>query len=164
MQNAGQADPCAQVPGIGGDGERGLGGSLKQDAIDHPLVLIGNVGDLRWQGEDQMVVGHGQQLGLASFQPLLGHRPLTLGAMAVAARVISDVSMAAVLAGRDMAAQCRRTAGLDGTHHLELVEAQMTGPGLPEGGTMAAEDIRDLQSLPGHDGLDQAGGNGLGLS
>ena len=77
--------------------------------------------------------------------------------MAVAAGVIGDVGMAAVPASRDMAAQRRRSAVLDGTHHLELAEAQVTGPGLPEGGTVGAEDIRNLQSLPGHDAAGSGG-------
>jgi hypothetical protein len=37
MQHGGDADPGAQMPGIGGDGERGLGGGLEQQVINHRL-------------------------------------------------------------------------------------------------------------------------------
>src|ERR1700747_869544 len=49
-----------------------------------------------------------------------------------------------------MAAQRRRTAALDCRHHLQLVEADMAGMGLTPCRTMAAEDIRDLQSRARH--------------
>ena len=52
--------------------------------------------------------------------------------MSVAARVISDLHVGAllVLAARDMAAERCRAAVLDRRHHLELAEADMAGIGL----------------------------------
>jgi Putative transposase len=35
------ADPGAEAPGIGGDGERRLGRRLHQEVVDHALVLVG---------------------------------------------------------------------------------------------------------------------------
>jgi hypothetical protein len=61
------------------------------------------------------------------------------------------MAMAALLAGREVPAEHRRAAGLDRRHDLELAEAQMTGPGAPPGRPVGAEDIRDFQSLAGHD-------------
>ena len=58
--------------------------------------------------------------------------------------------MGAVLAARDMAAEGCRAAALDRRHHLELVEADMAGMGLTPCRTMAAEDIRNLQSRARH--------------
>jgi len=49
-----------------------------------------------------------------------------------------------------MAAECRGSAALDRTYHLELAEAHMTGIGNTPGGAMVAEDIRDLQPWTGH--------------
>jgi hypothetical protein len=43
--------------------------------------------------------------------------------MPVAAGIIGDAGMAAVLASRDMAAKLRRAAGFDGGHRFELSEA-----------------------------------------
>jgi hypothetical protein len=47
--------------------------------------------------------------------------------------------MVAVLTSRDMAAERRGAAALDGAHHLELAEAQMTGMGSTPGGAVGAE-------------------------
>jgi hypothetical protein len=55
-----------------------------------------------------------------------------------------------VFAARDMAAERRRAAALDRTHHLQLVEAHMAAVGLTPGGTVIAEDVRDLQSWSNH--------------
>ena len=59
------ADACAQVLRIGGDGQQRLGGDVEQQAVDHGLVLVGDVGDRRRQREDHVVVLHRQQIGLA---------------------------------------------------------------------------------------------------
>ena len=56
-----------------------------------------------------------------------------------------------VLAACDMAAERHRTAALDRTHHLQLVEAHMAAVGLAPGGTVVAEDVRDLQSWSSHE-------------
>ena len=61
----------AQMLGIGGDGEQRLGGDVEQQAVDHGLVLVGDVGDRRRQREDHVVVLHRQQIGLARLEPAL---------------------------------------------------------------------------------------------
>ena len=55
-----------------------------------------------------------------------------------------------VLAACDVAAERRRAAALDCTHHLQLVEAHMAAVGLTPRGTVIAEDVRDLQSWSNH--------------
>jgi len=118
VKHGGDADAGAQVLGIGGDGERGLCRRLEQEIVDHRLVLVSNVGDRTWQREHQVEVGHGQQLGLALGEPFLGSCTLALRAMPVAARVVGDERVCAVLAARDMAAEHRRAAAYDRCHHL----------------------------------------------
>ena len=80
--------------------------------------------------------------------------------MSIAARVIGDLRIAAVLvlAARNMAAERCRAAVLDRRHHLELAEADMAGIGLAPCRSMAAEDIRDLQRWTGQDVGRYAGG------
>src|SRR6516164_1085506 len=97
-----------------------------------------------------MKVRHRQQLGLALGQPFLRGRALTFGAMAVAAAVIGDERMRAVLAACDMAAERRRAAALDGRHHFELVETDVAGISASPRRPVVAEDIRDLQYWAGH--------------
>ena len=57
----------------------------------------------------------------------------------------------AVLAARDVAAESRRAAALDGAHHLHLAEAHVAAVGVTPRGAVVAEDVRDLQSGTGHD-------------
>ena len=54
----------------------------------------------------------------------------------------------AVLAARDVSAECRRPAALDRTHHLHLLEADVTAVGITPRAAVIAEDVRDLQTRP----------------
>jgi len=70
--------------------------------------------------------------------------------MSVAAGVVGDKRVRAVLAARDMAAEGRRAAALDRRHDLQLVEAHMASVGLTPRRSVVAEDTRDLQSRARH--------------
>src|SRR4249920_2453621 len=72
------------------------------------------------QREHDVEVRDGQQLGLALLHPCERLRALALGTMPVAAGVIGDRRVRAVLAAHNMAAESRRAAALDRRHHLEL--------------------------------------------
>jgi hypothetical protein len=157
VQHQGHADTRPQVLGVGGDGEQGFGGSRKQQAVDHRLVVIGDLPDRCWQGEDHVVVLHRQQVCHPGGQPLLGNGPLTLGAMTVATGVVGDLAVAAVGALRDMAAERCGAAALDGRHHLQLAEAQVPGLLPAPSGAVVAEDVRDLQGLAWHGRPKRAG-------
>src|SRR5436305_1831253 len=45
VEHGRQSDAGADVLGVGGDGDQGLGGGFEQQVIDDGLVLIGDVGD-----------------------------------------------------------------------------------------------------------------------
>src|ERR1700681_4097123 len=105
-----------------------------------------------------MEVRHRQQLGLALGEPFPCCGALALRAMPVTAAVVSDDLMGAIFAAHEMAAQRRRAAALDGSHHLQLVEAHMAGIGLPPCRSVVAEDIRDLQRWTGHGAVTLAAG------
>jgi hypothetical protein len=70
--------------------------------------------------------------------------------MPVAAGVVGDERVRALLAARHMAAECRRAAALDRRHDLELTEAHTAGVGFTPRRSMAAEDIRDLHRWTRH--------------
>ena len=145
MQDGGDADAGAEMPGVGGNGQHRLRCGAEQQVVDRGLVLQGHRGNLRRQREHDVEVAHGQQVGLALFQPGPRGGALALRAMPVAARVIGDPPMAAVHAGFDVAAERGGPAVLDGRHDLELGQAQMPGMGSPVAGPGAAEDIGDLE-------------------
>ena len=150
MEHGENADAGAEMLGIGGDGEHGLGRGLEQDAVDCGPVLVGYIGDLSRQREHDVEVRHRQQLGLALGEPFLGRRPLALRAVPVAAAVVGDDGVRTLLAACDMAAERCRAAVLDRTHDLHLVEADVPGVGSAPRRPMVAEDIRDLQRWTGH--------------
>ena len=60
MQDRGDADPRAEVLGIGCDGEQGLGRSLEQDAVNDALVLVGDIGDPCGQREHDVEIRDGE--------------------------------------------------------------------------------------------------------
>ena len=85
----------------------------EQDVVDDRLVLQRDGGDRRRHGEDDVEVRHRQQLGLAISEPLRAGQTLALRAVPVAAGIVGDAGLAAILAALDMAAERRRPAGLD---------------------------------------------------
>ena len=64
--------------------------------------------------------------------------------MPIAAAVVGNAPVPAVLAGIDVAAECRRAAVLDRRHDLELGQAEMTGLDSTIAGAFSSEDIGDL--------------------
>src|ERR1700738_5376526 len=100
--------------GIGCNGEHGLGLGFEQQVVDHGLVLIGDIRDPSRQREYYVIVRDRQQLGLALSQPFPRRRALALRAMPVAAGVVGDDGVRALLATLDVAAERRRAAALEG--------------------------------------------------
>jgi hypothetical protein len=68
----------------------------------------------------------------------------------VAAGVVGNGRIGAVLAARDMAAEGCRAAVLDRRHHLQLLKADMAGVGSAPCRAMVAEDTRNLQRRARH--------------
>ena len=92
-----------------------------------------------------MEVADREQVGLAFGEPGACGGTLAPGAVPVAAAIVGDAAVAVVLAGFYMAAERRGAAGLDGGHHLELSQAQMTGVRGTVCGAEPPEDVRHLQ-------------------
>jgi hypothetical protein len=145
VQHGGDANAGAEVLWVGCDRHQGLGRDLEQQVVDDGLVLVGDIGDRTRQREHNMEVWHRQQIGLARGQPVLCRRALALRAVPIAAAVVRDLGVCALLAARDMSAESCAAAALDRRHHLELAEADMAGIGPAPCRPVAAEDVRDLQ-------------------
>ena len=91
MEDGDDADLGAEMLGIGGDRAQRLGGGAEQDAVDDGLVLEGDLGDRRRHGEDDVEVGHRQQIGLARrASHSRARQPLALRTVPVAAGVVGD--------------------------------------------------------------------------
>src|SRR5271165_1747709 len=118
------------MSGVGGDRGQRLGRRPEQEVVDGGLVLERDRADRRRQGEDDVIVGNRQEFGPALGEPLPRRRALALRAVAVAAGVVGDAFVRAVLAALDVSAERGGAAGLDRRHDLQLAEAHMAGVGL----------------------------------
>jgi hypothetical protein len=115
------------MSGVGRNRAQGLGSRLEQDTVDHRLVVIGEVADRCWQGEDQVIVLDRQEVCLAGFKPAPGRTGLTLRTMPVPTRVVGDLGVVAGLALQHMTAQRRAATLFDSRHDLELAETEVAG-------------------------------------
>ena len=153
VEHGGEADARAQMLRVGGDGGQRLRGGPEQEVVDGGLVLERDGADRGRQGEDDVVVGNRQEFGLAVFEPLPRRRGLALRAVAIAAGIVGDPLVRAVLAALDVSAERGRATGLDRRHDLQLGEADVTGVGLAPRRPVGAKDVGDLQGRPRHAAL-----------
>ncbi len=101
------------MPGISGNLDHRISADPHQQIVDLAIVLMCDVGDWLRQREDQMEISDRQQLCLASGQPLLRRAGLAFGAMPIAARVVGDMLMAAIVTMRNMTTERHRSTALD---------------------------------------------------
>ena len=147
VQDGDHAGLGAEVFRVGSDGADRFGRGLEQHVVDDRLVLQGDGGDGRRHRENDMEIRNWQEFGTPVGEPLGPRQPLALGAVPVAARVVGDAGLAAVLAALDMAAERRGAAGHDGGHDTALGLRQMTALRGTESLSVAAEDVRHLERL-----------------
>ena len=145
VEHGGDADPGAKMSGIGRDRHHRLRRRPEQQVVKERRVLPGDVGDHGGQCEHDVEIADRQQVGLALGEPGSRGGALALGAVPVAAAVVGDPKVAAVVAAIDMAAKRRRPAVLDRRHDLELGNAQVTGLNGAIAGPFSSEDIGDLK-------------------
>ena len=93
VEHGGDADACAEVPGIGGDRDHRLGRRPEQQVVNRPPCCAQAMSAISaGSGEDDVEVADRQQVGLARGQPVARRRALALGAMPVAAGVVGDAA------------------------------------------------------------------------
>jgi hypothetical protein len=156
VQDQCHADARAEVARSGGDRAQRLGGEIEQQAINDLLVGVGDVADEGREGEDHVVVVHGQQVRSPSLEPASRGAALALGAVAVATGVVGDLGLRTGRAAQHVPTQSGAATALDGGHDLELQEAQVPALLLSVARSVGAEDLRDLR----HEG-DLRGSGGL---
>jgi hypothetical protein len=110
MQHCQKADPGAEVPWVGGDLQQGFRSGTEENAVNQPLVLERQRRDQLGQREDYVEVLDRQQLSRTLFEPSRSGLPVALWAMAIAARAVRDLSIAALIALVDVAAEGCRAA------------------------------------------------------
>lgn len=113
VENGEEADLAAQMPRVGRNGLERRGHGIEQDRIDRGLVVEGYRRDFGRHREHDMEVWHRQQIGLTVRKPPFALGALALGTMPVAAGVIRDPAVRAVLARLDVTAEGCGPAELD---------------------------------------------------
>jgi len=91
VQHAEEANLGTEMPGIVGNLEQSLSTGMKQQVIDHLLVLQGEWGQFARQREDGMHIAGGQKLSFARL-PAQTRVALASWTMPVPARVVRDGS------------------------------------------------------------------------
>jgi hypothetical protein len=104
----------------------------------------------RGQCEDDMEVGHGQQLGGKRGQPLGACVALALGTVPVATRVIGDGLMAAAKTLIVMTTQSCGAATDDSVHHLAVLPGLVRSLPFPGARARCTEDVGHLKGGPSH--------------
>ena len=108
VQHGQEAGLSAEVPGVRGDRVQRFGGCPEQDVVDDDLVLEGDDGDLVGYGEDHVKVRYVEQFRPPVLEPLRACETLALAAVPVAAGVVRDALLSAIVAALDVAAECGR--------------------------------------------------------
>ena len=65
-----ETDLRSEMLRVGRDGFQRFGRGLEEDTVDYVLVLVGDCGDLRRHGKDDVKIGRLQKFGLAVLDPL----------------------------------------------------------------------------------------------
>ena len=118
MQDANQPDLPAKMTRMLSQFLCSLRRSLKEQGIQHFLVAANQHTQFGWQCECQKKILDRQQQFPLHFQPVLGLRMLALGAMPIAAGVITVLKLLASRTAIDLSAQCFGTAVLNSPHGL----------------------------------------------
>ena len=145
VEHGEKANLGAQVLGIGGDGEQGLGRGPEQDAIELSLILIGNCCNLLRKSEHNVKILSVQEFGLTVLEPLSPSKRLAFWAVAIRTGVESVALMPAMVTLLQMAAQNSSPADLDRGHDTALRHGKRSAVLLTIGFAVAAKHIRYLK-------------------
>ena len=145
VQNGDHSGLSAQMLWISTDDADCLCCCLKQDVVDHCLVLEGDGGYGRWYREHDVEITDGEQIGFAIGKPLSARQTLALWAVSVTATAVGDADQATIVALLDVAAKSCGAAQLNGSHDSALFGGKPSSLRGAECIAVAAKDIRHLQ-------------------
>jgi hypothetical protein len=111
MEDGKSAQPSAQETGIVGEFLQCVGGSFHQQAVDDLGMRAGQWAQFSGERERDQKVGTRQQMAALFLNPAIRLTLVTLRAGAVAAGMIREHFLLAVIALMDMASKERRAAG-----------------------------------------------------
>src|SRR6267143_6211281 len=90
VQDRGDADGAAEMSWVSTEGEQRVSGRAKEQCVDHARIALRERVEVVRQGEDDVEVRNGQQVGAPRREPPLGGERLTLRTMPIATGVVGD--------------------------------------------------------------------------
>src|SRR5580692_3722063 len=120
VQHGEEADLGAEMFGVGGNGAQGFRSGPKENVVHHFLVLVSDGGNLFRESKDDMEILGVEELGLTILDPLGPCQGLAFWAMAVAAGVVGNALVRALITLFQVAAEGGGPAQFDGTHDAAL--------------------------------------------
>src|SRR5215470_15159789 len=142
VEDGEKSDLGAEMLGIASDGEQSFGRRTEQNAVDGSLVLQSQRRELFGQRKHDMEILHRKQFRLPLLEPLGTVQRLTLRTVAIAAGVVGDTFLLALIALFDVAAQRSRAAKFNGPQGTQMLQRQAVR--LLIGWTVAANNVGQL--------------------
>jgi hypothetical protein len=139
VQDHQHSEPRSQVHGVGRHFQKSFLGAVKEQPIQELTVAQCQRAELVGQGEDDVEVGNGQEVGLTFGQPGRPLAPTALRTASVAAGMIVVPYLAAVIALGDVPAQRGRAAERQVPKGLPHMGA--LGPTFQELGSILPHDL-----------------------
>ncbi len=144
MEDRHATDLGAQMLGIAGDIQEGLGHGAKEEAIEQARIVQDERAEVLGQGKNRVLVRRVQNFALAIGEPGgLGHA-MAFWAAAVATRVVSRALVATGVTTGFMATEGGGAAQLDGPECPALHTVQRMAIALQEGLAILAYHIGDF--------------------
>jgi hypothetical protein len=150
VQDAEEADPGSEMPGIGCNFKHGLGGGAEEQIVEQARMSLTERIERVRQSKDEVEVGHGEQILLTPRKPALTRLRLTLGTVPVAARVVGNGLEIAPRTGVQMTSESSSAASGDGPQDAELLVAKPGTVLFSKAVTLDAKDIGHLHGGPIH--------------
>jgi len=144
VEDRGHPQLPAEMTGGVGEGAEGGRGGAEQERVNQSGIVIKQGVEGMGQGEDDVEVLDGEQLGAPGIEPACCGQALALGAMPVAAGVVAEALGPAVITDVAMAAEGGGAAGLDGVHGPALGAVEAVDA--PKRLAVSAEDLGDIDT------------------
>jgi hypothetical protein len=121
VEDAQHADRCAEVARVGRDVTERRRTRLKEPRVEACAIPIGQGQQSVWEREDDVHIGHVEQVSLARVKPTLPRLRLALWAVPISARVIGDGLMSAGATPIEMPAERGRATARERPEYGSLL-------------------------------------------
>src|SRR5208337_1015901 len=151
VQDGDHANLGSEVLRIGCDFQQGLRSGGEQQIVKQAWVLQRQHIQFVRHSEHDMEIAGVEEIVLPCCDPALTSLRLTLGAVAIATRVVGDGLIPAALTGIAMAAEGSGAAALNGSQGFELLVVQARSIPLQKAIALHAQDVGHLEGGPSHE-------------